>query len=111
VDRPLLWVTMAVLGIVVAVLWGVGGPFVAGLFALLTLPLITRADRLVAVSGLVLGFGAIWLLLMARQALSGGALDAEAAWVVVGALPLTVGIVALAAAIGRRVATRTSFRR
>ena len=108
--RPLLWSTMAVLGLVVALLWGVGGPLVAGLFGLLTLPLILRADRLVAVSGLAIGFGAIWLLLLARQSDTGGTLENAAAWVAVGAVPLVAGILTLALVAGRRFAAGTASR-
>jgi hypothetical protein len=109
-DRPLLWLTMAVLGLVVALLWGVGGPFIAGIFGLLTLPLILRADRFVAVSGLAIGFGVIWLVLLARQAVTGGSLDNAEAWVAVGAIPLAIGILALAVVLSRRIAARGSSR-
>ncbi len=63
------------------------------------------------VSGLATGFGAIRLVLLARQAASGGSFYRTIFWMAVGVVPRTLGVSALAAVIGRRVATRASFRR
>jgi hypothetical protein len=105
-SRWLLWITMAVLGAAATLLTGVLGLLVALVFLALTIPLILRGDRLVALSGLLTGFGGIWLLLMARQASSGGTLDDAAFWTALGIVPLAIGLALLAAGAARALAAR-----
>jgi hypothetical protein len=82
----------------VSAILGVG----AGLIALvLTIPLILRGDRLVAISGICIGFGGLWLAALAGQFASGGVLDAAQMWILIGAVPLAVGILALGVRIAR----------
>ena len=80
---------MALLGVVGTLLTSFG-PIVALLFLLLATPLIVRGDHLVALSGLLTGFGGSWSFLMARQSASGGVTD-NAGWVAVGVVPLVLG--------------------
>jgi hypothetical protein len=46
---------------------------------------------LVALSGLLTGFGALWLFWMARQSATGGALDNAPFWTAIGVIPLALG--------------------
>jgi hypothetical protein len=89
-NRLLLWITTAVLG-AVATLMTSFGLVAALLFLLLAVPLILRGDRVVALSGLLSGFGAFWSVLMARQFASGATTDNAAFWVAVGVVPLVLG--------------------
>ena len=89
-DRRLLWITTAALG-AAATLMTSFGLIAALVFLLLVVPLVLRGDRVVALSGLLTGFGALWSLLMARQLDSGGTTDNAAFWVVVGVVPLVIG--------------------
>jgi hypothetical protein len=99
-SRPLLWITTAVLGAAATLLTSFG--LLAALtFLLLTIPLILRGDRPVALSGLLSGFGAFWLFLMARQFSSGGTLDNATFWIAVGAAPLAIGLALLVAVVAR----------
>jgi hypothetical protein len=59
---------------------------------LLAMPLVLRGDPLAALSGLLIGFGALWLLLLAWQAASGGSLSDPQPWIFVGAAPLAIGL-------------------
>jgi hypothetical protein len=71
------------------------------LYMLATTPLIFRWG-LVALSGLLTGFGAFWLFLMARSLADGGKMDSAAFWVAVGAVPLGVGLALLLLILARR---------
>lgn len=64
--------------------------------ALLVVPLARKPDGLAAVSGLLTGFGVIWLVLMAGEALSGGTLDNATFWAAVGGAPLAAGLALVA---------------
>ena len=97
-----LWIVTFVLGAAGALLTGVLGVFVGGLFAALTLALAISGDRWAVVSGLLTGFGATWLVLLARASGPGGQLDDAAPWIVLGAVPLAFGLVFLAIGIVRR---------
>lgn len=99
----LLWVTTFVLGLAASLLVGVGG-IVAFVFVLLAVPLVLRGARLVALSGLLTGFGGSWLFWMGRQFASGGRLDNADFWLAVGIVPLGIGV-ALALGV---VVTRAS---
>ena len=87
----LLWVTTAILGLAASLLVGAGG-VIGFLFVILSLPLVLRRPRLVALSGFLSGFGGTWLLLMGRQFASGGMLDNAAVWLAVGIVPLIIGL-------------------
>ena len=67
------------------------GLVAASAFLLLAVPWILRADRVVALSGLLTGFGAFWTFLVARQFASGAATDNAAFWLAVGVVPLVLG--------------------
>lgn len=102
-NRLLLWITTAFLGSA-ATLMTSFGLLAAVLFLLLAVPLILRGDRVVALSGLLIGFGAFWTFLMSRQFASGGTTDNADFWTAVGVVPLVVGcalIVLIAARTGR----------
>jgi hypothetical protein len=105
-NRYLLWITTAVLGAAATLVTSIGGLFGTILFLLLALPLVVRGDTAVALSGLLVGFGALWLILMARQFASGGRLDNAQFWTEVGVVPLVIGsallAIALVAALRRR---------
>ena len=79
----LLWLTMAVLG-ATATLMTSFGLLPTVVFLALTVPLILRGDHLVALSGLLTGFGGLWLF-----------------WMAVGVVPLVVGCVGLAFVVVR----------
>jgi hypothetical protein len=104
-SRPLLWTTTAVLGAAATLITSVGGLLGSLLFLLLAAPLIVRGDHAIALSGLLVGFGSIWLLLLARQSATGGTLDDASFWTAVGVVPLVIGCVLLA--IGAIQALRT----
>jgi hypothetical protein len=109
-NRGLLWITSFVLGIAAA--WVTGfGILAALLFLLLSAPLAARSP-LVVFSGLLLGFGAFWTFLMARQFGSGGTLGGGSTfWLALGIVPMAIGLVLLAflawRELGRRSATHT----
>jgi hypothetical protein len=105
-NRSLLWITTAALGAAATLVTGIGGLFAGIVFLVLALPLVVRGDTAVALSGLLMGFGALWLLAMARQFASGSTLDNAQFWAEVGVVPLVIGCaflaVAVAAALRRR---------
>lgn len=109
-NRWLLWVTTAALGAVATLITSFG-LLAALLFLLLATPLILRGAHAVALSGLLTGFGGLWLFLMARQFSSGGTLDDSTFWIGVGAVPLTTGLVLLVAIVIRGVASPRPMRR
>src|SRR5436190_21817875 len=84
-----LWVSAAVLGAATTVLTSLG------LIVFLAFVVLAIRFSCVAVrpptSGWLTGFGALWLLLMARQFSSGGRLDNAEFWIAVGAVPLIIG--------------------
>lgn len=92
-NRSLLWATSVVFGAAESVLLGSFGLLFGAVFVVLMVPLVVRGDRLVALSGLLLGFGGLWLLFMANQLAAGGALDNAATWALVGAVPFAIGVV------------------
>jgi hypothetical protein len=90
--RPLLlWVTTAVLGLAAALLIGVGGT-VGAAFFVLVIPLVLRGPMLVALSGLLTGFGGAWLFMIERQFASGGRLDNADVWWALGLVTLVLGL-------------------
>lgn len=98
-NRLLLWTTTTVLGAAAVLLTSIGGLLGSVLFLLLATPLIVRGDHAVALSGLLMGFGAIWSLLLARQSATGGTLDNAQCWTAVGVVPLVIGGALLAVAV------------
>ena len=94
-SRPFLWLAGVIVS-VIAILAAAFGPYGVLLAMLLAIPFIRRRDGRVALSGLLTGFGAIWLVLLARQASSGGALDNPVFWIAVGVVILLAGLVLLA---------------
>jgi uncharacterized membrane protein len=104
----LLSLTCAVLGMAGAVLTGSFGLGAAAMVLLLAAPLVLRGDRLAALAGLLLGFGGMWLLLLASQAAAGGNLDDPKGWVLIGAAPLVIGSLALMLRLYRTLRRVTS---
>lgn len=96
-----LWIVCFVLGAGDALLTGLLGVIFGAIFFVLALPLALRGDRASAVSGLLLGFGATWLALMARQAATGGHLDDPAPWLTLGIVPLAFGLLVALGRIAR----------
>ncbi len=94
-SRPLLWTTTAVLGAAATLITSVGGLLGSLLFLLLAAPLVVRGDHAIALSGLLVGFGCLWLFLLARQSATGGTLDDASFWTAVGVVPLVIGCVLL----------------
>jgi len=109
-SRWLLWITTAMLGVAATLMTSLG-LLAAILFMLLAVPLIIRSDRLVALSGLLTGFGGFWLFLLARQYSSGGTLDNDAFWIAVGVAPLATGLTLLVATVARALGRRSDAAR
>jgi hypothetical protein len=82
------------------------GVLAALLFLVLSVPLVVRGAHLVALSGLLTGFGGFWTLLMARQASSGGTLDNSTFWLTVGIVPLAIGLALLGLVAWQELARR-----
>jgi large-conductance mechanosensitive channel len=93
-NRLMLWPVGVLLAVAVILASALGLMF-AVLVALLAIPLIRRKDGRVGLSGLLTGFGAVWLLLIANESVSGGTLDNAAFWVAVGVVPLVAGVAIL----------------
>jgi hypothetical protein len=94
-SRPFLWLAGVVVS-VIAILAAAFGPYGIFLAMLLAIPFVRRPDGRVALSGLLTGFGAIWLILLARESSSGGVLDNPVFWVAVGVVILLAGLGLLA---------------
>ena len=106
-NRLLLWITTAVLG-VTATLMTSFGLLAALLVLLLAVPLILRGDHVVALSGLLTGFGAFWSFLMAGQFASDGATDNAGFWIAVGIVPLVLGCALIVPIAARTIRLRTA---
>jgi len=98
-SRPLLWIATLVLGAAATLITSIGGLLGSVLFLLLAAPLVVRGDHAIALSGLLTGFGGCWLLLLARQAATGGMLDDAQLWTAVGVVPLVIGCALLVIAV------------
>jgi hypothetical protein len=94
VDAGLLWISTFVLGCV-ATLTADFGPLAAVITLLLGVPLLIRRPHLVAVSGLLTGFGGLWTYFLVRVLASGGNQDNATFWLAVGLIPLLVGLTLL----------------
>jgi hypothetical protein len=108
VDAGLLWITTFVLGGVATVMT-VFGPLAAFLTLLLSVPVIVRRPHLVAVSGLLTGFGGVWTYSLVRVFTSGGIQDNGTFWLAVGLVPLASGLVLLAFIARQRRAQGSSL--
>jgi MFS family permease len=106
----LLWFTSAVLGMAGAVLTGFFGLGAAVIALVLAMPLVLRGDRLAALSGLLIGFGGLWSLLLASQIAAGGHLSDPARWTFVGAAPLAIGFVVLMLRLARNLRSTSDIR-
>jgi len=89
-----LWIAMFGLGAANALLTGLAGVIFGALFFVLAILLAIRGDRRAVVSGFLTGFGAAWLVLLNREAASGGQLDGASAWVALGVVALVLGLIA-----------------
>ncbi len=94
-DAGLLWITTLVLGGVATVMT-VFGPLAAFFILLVAVPVIVRRPHLVALSGLLTGFGGLWTYLLVRAFASGGTQGNATGWLAVGLVPLAVGLALLA---------------
>ena len=99
-DTGLLWITTFVLGGVAMVMM-VFGSLAAFVIFLLAIPVIVRRPHLVAVSGLLTGFGGLWTYLFVRVVSSGGTQANPTFWLALGLVPLASGL-ALLAFVARR---------
>ena len=95
VDAGLLWISTFVLGGVATVMT-VFGPLGAVITLLLAIPVIVRRPHLVALSGLLTGFGGLWTYLLVRVFTSRGIQEDGTFWLAVGLVPLVVGLTVLA---------------
>lgn len=104
-NRPLLWITMAVVGVTAVLMTSFG---LIGFLATLVLAivLVLRGDRLVALSGLLTGFGLFWSVLMAGQVGSDGATDNFSFWIAVGIVPLVLGCALMVPIVARTMRSR-----
>jgi hypothetical protein len=86
-----LWLLGVALGIT-TVLASALALMAATAVALLVIPLAREPGGLAAVSGLLTGFGALWLTLIVGESSSGGVSDSAPFWAGVGAIPLAFGV-------------------
>ena len=106
-NRPLLWITTAILGVTAVLMTSFGlMAFLATL--LLAVPLILRGDHVVALSGLLTGFGAFWSFLMAGQLGSDGMTDNAGFWIAFGIVPLVLGCALIVPIVARTKGSRTA---
>jgi hypothetical protein len=101
-----IWIAAFGLGALAALIAALIGAL-GFLFILLAVPGLRPGTWLLAISGALIGFGVAWLLLLARQAASGGTLSSSDVWLLVGIVPLSLGLVLgiVAAITGRRSAS------
>ena len=86
------WIVWFGLGAANALLLGFGGVVLVVVLVLLAIRVASSGDTTSALSGLLIGFGATWLALMAPQAASGGYLADADAWLALGSVPLALGV-------------------
>ena len=96
-DRRLLWVTSAAFG-AVAIAFTSFSLLALVAWVLLLVPWVLRGGR-VALSGVLVGFGALWSFLMWRQLTSPYPEDNALGWTIVGVLPLVLGLALLGLAV------------
>jgi uncharacterized membrane protein YfcA len=88
------WVGWLAVGAGDVVVTGLLGMMAGVLFVVLAVWLAGRDDRVLAASGLLLGFGTTWLGLMGLQAANGGQLDDAAPWITFGVVLAALGVLA-----------------
>ena len=86
------WVVWFGLGAGNALLFGIGGALLVVVLLTAAVLVASRSDFLSALSGLLSGFGATWLLLLGRQSATGGRLDDPGIWIALGIVPLAIGV-------------------
>ena len=102
----LLWITTFFIGGVATVLMSFG-PLATFLFLLLGVPLVIRGPHLVALSGLLTGFGGVLTYLLARVFASAATQDNPAFWLMVALVPLASGLIILVL-VARRKTSRAA---
>lgn len=85
------WIVWFGLGAANALLFGIGGVILVVVLLVLAVRVAIRGDTMSAVSGLLVGFGMLWLALMGRQAATGGRLDDAGPWLALGIVPIALG--------------------
>lgn len=100
-SKSVIWFLSLLAGAVATYLSTLVGWFAVGLVLFLFVPVLIRPVGLVALSGLLTGFGGSWSLLIGAQVLSGGQVDGEGFWLMVGLVPLALGLAALAVSVRR----------
>ncbi len=94
--RVLLWAAMAAVGVTATLMASFGGGPMTVPFLVVATVIIVKVDKLVAVSGLLVGFGASWLALVTGQPIAEGASGGSAVvQALIGAVPLLLGMLAL----------------
>jgi hypothetical protein len=106
----LLWAVCTGLGMAAALLSGSFGLGAALVAAVLAMPLIVRGDSLAAVSGLLTGFGGLWLALLWWQGATGATTSQLEGWLIVGAVPFAVGLIAAVLRFARTLRQRVTLR-
>jgi hypothetical protein len=89
------------LGLAVALLVGLLGLFVGGLFLFAMIPIYGRG-RWAALAGSLVGFGAAWSLLIGLQLGRGSANGNDPIWVALGVVPMVIGLAVTLTLILRR---------
>ena len=102
----LLWITTFFIGGAATVLLSFG-PLATFLFLLLGVPLVIRGPHLVALSGLLTGFGGVLTYLLARVFASAATQDNPAFWLMVALVPLASGLIILVL-VARRKTSRAA---
>jgi hypothetical protein len=105
----LLWAISAGFGMAAALVTGSLGLGAAFVAIVLALPLIIRGDSLAALSGLLIGFGGLWLALLTLQGATGATTSQLEGWIMVGAAPLTIGLLASVLRFARTLRKQVTF--
>jgi hypothetical protein len=95
-----LWLVSATLGAVFAIAMDFGGPVV--LVPIAGVVLVGGRRAPVIASGLQVGFGGTFLLLLAQAQASGGELQEPVVWLLVGIVPATLGLLMAVVLLIRR---------
>jgi hypothetical protein len=85
------WIVWFGLGAANALLFGIGGVILVVVLVVLAVRVALRGDMMSALSGLLVGFGTTWFVLMGRQAATGGRLDDAGPWLALGIVPVALG--------------------
>ncbi len=106
-NPALLWITTFFIGGAATVLLSLGPLATFLFFLLLGVPLVIRGPHLVALSGLLTGFGGAFTYLLARVFASGATQDNLAFWLMVALIPLASGLMILVL-VARRKTSRAA---